>query len=409
MRVPGGGRMVISGEGEGARELFAGERENFGVARPNMVEPLLGSGSLIMMDGERHRRERALLGPMFRGERMRAYGSVVQDVTRREVEGWRAGEVVDARAVGEIIALRVIVRAVFGVEGGELGERFVGVTRRLFKGYTAMLVMPAYRKTVGRLGAERRLRRGLAEFDGLLREEISRRLESGVEGREDILSLLLSSRNGVVDGDLLDELRTMLVAGHETTATSLAWALYHLYREPELARRLVDEVAAVGERPGAEELVALPYLGAVCQEALRLHPVVPMVARQVLAPWRFRGIDLVPGDTAAVATSLLHHNSEVWEEPFGFRPERFLGRKVRPFEYAPFGGGHRRCVGAAFGEYEMRVVLGTLVSAAVFSMSERERRRRVPRAVPGNITLGPSRALRLVYEGPSDVSERGKL
>src|SRR5262249_48593713 len=124
-------------------------------------------------------------------------------------------------------------------------------------------------------------------------------------------------------------------------------------------------------------------------------------ARQLLAPWRFRGVDLAPGDTAAVATSLLHHNDDVWDEPFAFRPERFLDGTPRSFDYAPFGGGHRRCIGAPFGGYEMRIALGTLVSTARFAMTGRDRARPVPRARPRNITLGPSRALTLTYDGPA--------
>ncbi|GAB3445779.1 cytochrome P450 [Actinophytocola sediminis] len=402
---PGGsGRMVITGDPEGARELFSGPVDAFEVARPNMVEPLLGPGSLIMVDGDRHRRERRLLTPMFHGERMRAYGTVMREATLDQIGGWRPGQVVDTQKLGHAITLRVIVRAIFGVDDDTRGDRFAAATTRLFAGYTAMLTMPAYRQTVGRLGPVTRLRRRLAEFDALLRAEIDHRHAQGLTGREDILSLLLSTRyddgSTLAGTELLDELRTMVVAGHETTATSLGWALYHLYREPGLARRVIDEVAALGARPAPAELAELPLLGAVCQETLRLHPVVPMIARQLVTDWRFLGVHLVPGDTAAVATSLLHHNPDVWDEPFAFRPDRFVDRKPRPHEYAPFGGGHRRCVGAAFGEYELRVVLGTLVSAARFSMSDRDRFRPTPRARPRSITLGPDRALTLTYDGP---------
>ncbi|GGS35171.1 cytochrome P450 [Actinokineospora fastidiosa] len=402
VRVPGSGRLVVTGDPEGARELFAGPVELFATARPNMVEPLLGPGSLIMVEGDRHRHERRLLAPPFHGRRMRAYGEIIQRVTLDRLGRHRAGEPVDVLALGQAVTLAVIVRAIFGVEDSARGERFASATARLLAGYTPALAMPAFRHTVGRLGPAARLRRRLAEFDALLTAEIDARREAGVDGREDILSLLLTARyedgGAMSASDLLDELRTMVVAGHETTATSLAWAMYHLHREPGAARRLRDELAPLGTAPAPDDLAALPYLGAVCQEAMRLHPVVPMVARMLTAPWRFRGVDLVAGDTAAVATSLLHHNPEVWDEPFAFRPDRFLDSKPRPHEYAPFGGGHRRCIGAAFGEYEMRVVLGTLVSAGRFTPSDRARP--VPRARPHSITLGPSRPLTLVYDGP---------
>jgi cytochrome P450 family 110 len=408
VRMPGSGRMVITGDPEGARELFAGPVELFDVARPNMVEPLLGPGSLIMINGDRHRQERRLLTPPFHGQRMRAYGSIIQQATLGRVRAWRPGELVDTRQLGQAITLRVIVRAIFGVDDDTRADRFAAATERLFDRYTPALALPAFRHTLGRLGPAARLRQRLAEFDALLGAEIDARREQGLEDRDDILSLLLSARyedgGALSTADLLDELRTMVVAGHETTATALAWALFHLYREPALARRLVDELAPLGGLPAPADLAALPYLGAVCQEALRLHPVVPMVARRLLAPWRFRGVDLAAGDTAAVATSLLHHNPDVWDEPLAFRPDRFLERKPKAFEYAPFGGGHRRCIGAAFGDYELRVALGTLVGAATFAMTDPARP--VPKALPRNITFGPKRALTLTYQGPTTVDIR---
>lgn len=403
VRVPGSGRMVISGKPEAARELFSGPLDLFAVARPNMVEPLLGPGSLIMIDGEAHRRERRLLAPAFHGERIRGYGETMRAATVAQVAGWQAGQTVDLLEFGQQVTLRVIVRAIFGVADETRGARFAAATAKLLHGYSAKLVMPAYRNTVGRLGAVSRLRARLAEFDALLTTEIEQRRASGVEGREDILSLLLSARyedgSGLSDGELLDELRTMVVAGHETTATTLAWALYHLHREPDLAARLAGELAPLGDHPDPADLAAQPYLGAVCQEALRLHPVVPIVARQLVGPWRYQGVDLVAGDTAAVAPSLLHRNPEVWPEPFVFRPDRFVERKPKPTEYVPFGGGNRRCIGATFGEYEMRVVLGSVIAAARFSMPADDRARAVPRARPTNITLGPNRALALRFDG----------
>ncbi|OLF15940.1 cytochrome P450 [Actinophytocola xanthii] len=409
VRVPGAaGRMVVSGDPEAARELFGGPVELFDVPRPNPVEPLLGTGSLIMLSGERHRRERRVLTPPFGGQRMRAYGTIIQEAVLDQVRSWRPGQRLDAQRFGQAVTLSVIVRAVFGVDGGSLGEHFATTTAQLLQGYKPMLSVPALRRTVGRLGPEARLRRRLAAFDSLLAAEIENRRGTGVADREDILSLLLSVRyddgSELSTSDLLDELRTMVVAGHETTATTLGWALYHLYREPALVRRLIEELAPLGNPPPPAELAELPFLRAVCHEALRLHPVVPMVARRLLAPWRFRGVDLAPGDTAAVATSLLHHNPDVWDEPLTFRPDRFLDREPRGFAFAPFGGGHRRCLGAAFGDYELRIALGTVVCMATLSMPERERGRRIPPAVPRNITFGPRRPLMLTFEGPTGTA-----
>jgi cytochrome P450 len=200
----------------------------------------------------------------------------------------------------------------------------------------------------------------------------------------------------MTDTEVKDELRTLLVAGHETTATGLAWALYHLHRAPEALRRLEEELAPLGPEPEPEALARLPWLAAVCDEALRLHPVVHLVARRLRGPFTLRGYALPPGMGVMVSIVSIHADPAVYPEPERFRPERFLERRFSPFEYLPFGGGARRCIGAAFALYEMKVVLGTLLAAHCFALASE----RPVRPVRRNVTMAPDRDVALLYVGP---------
>ncbi|HSP77262.1 MAG TPA: cytochrome P450, partial [Myxococcaceae bacterium] len=239
-----------------------------------------------------------------------------------------------------------------------------------------------------------------AELDALLTEQLA--LRRGHEaGHTDILGLLLAARDEegqpMTDVELKDELRTLLIAGHETTAIGMAWALYWTHHLPEVRRELLEELAPLGPVPAPEALTRLPYLSAVCDEALRIHPAVPLVSRRTLAPFTLRGHELPPGTGLMASVSLVHSNPELYPEPERFRPERFLERRFSPFEYLPFGGGARRCIGATFALHELRIVLGSLLAAHRFALAEDGPVRPVQRS----ITLGPAGGVRLLYLGPS--------
>jgi cytochrome P450 len=398
---PGLGNVLFTASPEGARDIFQAPPELLAPPRPNPVEPLLGAGSLILLAGDRHRRERKLMMPPFHGERMRAYARVIQDASLREISRWSPGQPVHLQRSAQAITLDVIIAAIFGVHDRARQAAYARVIASLLGAYSpALLLVPALRRSFGGIGPWSRFAALRTRFDKLLTEEIVRRRRAAGED-DDILSLLLAARyddgTTLSDDDLLDELRTLLVAGHETTSTSLAWALFHLHREPGIRDRLDDELRPMGDQPAPDAMAQLPYLGAICHEALRLHPVVPIVLRRVAGSISVVGVDVHAGDTVGVAVSLLHANREIWPEPERFIPERFLDRKYSPFEYAPFGGGHRRCIGAAFAAYEMRIVLGTVMAHARLALAERDRRRPLPTAVPKSITLGPRRDLMLTY------------
>ncbi|PTL85054.1 cytochrome P450 [Vitiosangium sp. GDMCC 1.1324] len=394
------GDVVVTGDPEGIRDIFSADPALFEPLGHLVLAPALGENSLLLMGGQRHKRERKLLMPPFHGERMRAYGLLMRDITLRAAESLRPGGTFRAQDVTQSISLDVIIRAIFGIDEPERMRRYREVLTAYIESYTPLLMAATpLRRSFGGVGPWARFQRHVAELDQLLSEELATR-RGHEEGHIDILSLLLNARDEegqpMTDAELKDELRTLLLAGHETTAIGLAWALHHLHHHPETLQRLVEELAPLGALPEPEALVKLPYLGAVCDEALRLHPVLAVVGRRTVAPFTLRGHELPAGTGIMAAICVVHLDPALYPEPERFRPERFLERKFSPFEYLPFGGGARRCIGAAFAQYEMRIALGTLLAAHRFSLASDTPERPVRR----NIALGPEGGAQLVYEGP---------
>ncbi|HEX8438324.1 cytochrome P450 [Archangium sp.] len=394
------GNVVITGDPEGIREVFSSDPSVFEPLGQLPLAPAVGENSLLLMGGQRHKRERKLLMPPFHGERMRAYAQLMRELTLRAASTLKPGGTFRAQGMTQDISLEVIIRAVFGIEEPERVRRYREVMVAYLESYTPLLMMAApLRRSFGGMGPWARFQRHVAELDQLLTEELASR-RGHEEGHTDILSLLLAARDEegqpMADAELKDELRTLLIAGHETTAIGMAWALYHLHREPKTLERLLEELAPLGPTPEPEALAKLPYLSAVCDESLRLHPVVVVVGRRLRAPLTLRGRELAPGTNIMVSIWLAHHDPERFPESERFRPERFIERKFTPFEYLPFGGGARRCIGAAFALSEMRIVLGTLLATHRFSLASDKPERPVRR----NITIGPVGGVEMVYEGP---------
>ncbi|MET9489092.1 cytochrome P450 [Nocardia sp. NPDC006630] len=407
MRFPSFGSVVFTGTPEGARELFRAPVELLAPPLPNPIEPMVGPASLILARGERHRQERAVLVPAFHRNRINAYGTVIRDTARAELAGartgraWRAGARIDARDAARAMTLRVILAAVFGIDEPELLTEYTSATTEFLTSFgTPLFAVPALRRTVFGLSGWERFLAARDRLDGLIDTEVARRRamdSGGAVAGQDLLGMLLDARyedgSAMTDADLREQLRTLLVAGHETTATVLVWALYRLHRSPETLARLRAELAAAGPDLDPIEVAKLPYLDAVCQETLRLHPPVPIVLRRLTGDFVFRGTALVAGDTMGLSVQLLHTDPEVWSEPQRFHPERFLERRYGPFEFAPFGGGHRRCVGASLADFELRIVLATVLGAVRLRLSPRFARGRVPWTVPHNIATGPHAAI----------------
>ncbi|WP_431971424.1 cytochrome P450 [Nocardia sp. bgisy134] len=414
VRFPGFGAVLFTGTPAGARELFRAPTELLEPPRPNPIEPLVGPASLILTSGARHRRDRTLLAPAFHGARVRAYGELIQAATLDEIDGgttpwrpgkttpWRPGTRIDSRAAARSITLRVILEAVFGVRARERRVAYTAAITEFLTAFSGpLLLLPALRRGAFGRAPWDRFVAAREHLDRLVQADLAERKGTARQDDCDILGLLLSTRyddgSAPTDADLGDQLRTLLVAGHETTATSLVWALYHLHRVPEALRRLRAELREAGDSPAA--LPGLPYLDAVCQETLRLHPPVPIVLRRVTEPVTLRGVRVRAGDTMGLALPLLHSDPDTWDDAARFRPERFLDRRYGPFELAPYGGAHRRCVGASLADYELRVVLATLLRRVRLALPPRYARGRTPLSVPHNIATGPHRSI------PFDVIE----
>ncbi|HEU4405586.1 MAG TPA: cytochrome P450 [Polyangiaceae bacterium] len=395
------GRIVITGHPEGVRDVFAMPNTVCEPQGPNPLEPILGSGSIFLMKGDRHRRERRLMTPLFLAERMRAYGPQIQALTLAEMRRWKVGEPVEAQAFTHALALQVILRVIFGVRSPERRAALHGAISDLLHSYTVPLALvPPLRRDLLGLTGWKRFTRARERVRALLLEEIAGRRREGGAGREDILSLLVEARypdgGGLSDEALHDALCTLLVAGHETVALGLAWAFHFALNDDSVGDALRAELEPLGADATPEALSALPYVGALAQEALRRHPNVPVVARQLSESASVRGVELPKGTSVSVGVALLHMNPDVYPDPERFRPQRFLDRSYAPHEFAPFGGGVRRCLGAAFGLYEMKVVLGTAFSRARLAPVPGP----APRAVLKGISYAPDRPIRMVLREP---------
>lgn len=395
VRLPGRPPLVMVSHPDAIRDLFTGSEEDLRAGEANvLLEPLLGRHSLLLLDGREHLEERRLLQPPFQGERVQAYGEAMRDITRRAIERWPLSRPFPLHPEMQGITLDVIVRTVFGMDEGPR-------LRTLRAALVELLAVSANPRVLlaiaeGQQGGE--VARALAvraQVDAELFAEIARRRSGSTTGRYDVLSVLVGARDErghtLSDQALRDELLTMLVAGHETTATALAWAMYHVLSHPEVRARLLDEVA-----PSASpaETARLPYLDAVCRETLRLTPIVPLVGRRLTRPLRVGTLTLPAGVIAAPCIVLAHRRAERWPEPERFRPERFLESKPTPYEFLPFGGGVRRCLGANFALYEMKIVLAEILRRVVLRAAPGYRIRVVRRA----ITLAPSEGMPVVVE-----------
>ncbi|BAZ13893.1 cytochrome P450 [Calothrix sp. NIES-4071] len=332
---------------------------------------LLGEYSLMSLGGVQHQRQRQLLTPPFHGERMLGYTKIINNLTEEVMNGLEIGRPFSVRDITQAITLRTIMKAVFGLDEGSRArglEMFVNaITNQLTSvaGVT-MLYFPGLRKDWGALSPWGKYLRRRQETDKLLYQEIRERREKADLSKTDILSLLLSATDEagqpMSDKELRDELLTLLVAGQETTATALAWALYWIHKLPEVKEKLLKEIDSNGACD-ITTLTKLPYLNAVCCETLRIHPVAMLtLPRVVEKPVKLCGWDLEPGTLLYGSIYLTHQREDLYPEPKKFKPERFLARQFTPYEFLPFGGGVRRCIGAAFALFEMKVALVKILS-----------------------------------------------
>ena len=389
--VHGPGELVFISDPASLKKLFAADRVNtIAPGRNIILGPLLGPGSLLLQEGSEHLRRRKLMLPPFHGERMRAYEEVISAAAERSVASWPVGTPFRLHPSMQAITLEVILRAVFGITDERRRDELSGALVEIL-GATASpravgFIVPGLRRTP----MYRRLDGLSTRIDELLAAEITeRRADPDLGERDDILSMLVEARfddgSRMEDAELRDQLMTLLLAGHETTATGLAWTFDLLFRNPDAFARLTDEVRA-GE---------FEYLDAVIEESLRVRPVVPFTGRELREPAGLGGYELDAGTIVMAAISLTHTRPDLYPEPYAFRPERFLEGEAETYSWIPFGGGTRRCIGAAFAQFEMRVALETILR----SCELRPGSERPERAVRRNVTLSPAGGTLAVLEG----------
>ncbi len=390
LRMMGLGDMVFVADPELIKQVFTGDREVFHAGEANSaMEPVLGPHSLLLLDGQRHLHERKLLLPPFHGEAVRAYAERVAELAAEEVATWPVGEAFAVRPRMQAITLEVILRAVIGVRDPARLDRLRELLPKLLEfSLTDMWTVWLFPKVMDTFLARRhKSMRVRPEVDRLIAEEIAAH-RADPDGRDDVLALLVAARDEdgrpLSDAALRDHLITLLLAGHETTTTGLAWAFERLVRHPDKLERLRRELA----RGEGDE-----YLDAVVSETLRVRPVIESVWRLLTRPAELGGY-LLPAGTTVLPSIALVQLSGAFDDPEEFRPERFLGEGAAPYTFIPFGGGARRCIGAAFAMMEMKLVLRE-------AMSRIELR---PTVEPGepprthNVTLVPKRGARVVVE-----------
>ena len=360
------GEVFHVAERELVEEIFKWKPAQYNVGEPRQIMgPVLGSSSILLLDSEPHMRMRKLMLPPFHGEAIAHYAELIEQITNRELDTWSAGDTIRTRRVAQKITMEVIIRAVFGVTDRRRVAMLQRLLPRLSSPNPLLLLV---QKDLGPRSPWGRFVRLRDHVDRLLYEEIEqRRNDPDLDTREDILTLLLSARDAagarLTDRELRDELITLLLAGHETTATSIAWAVERVLRAPSALERLIDEIRA-GE-PG-------DYLDAVIKETLRVRPVVPEVFRAPTQPTELGGYQFAAGTQLAASILLVQHDPEVYPDPDAFRPERFLDGAPEPYTWVPFGGGVRRCLGAAFATLEMKVVISTIFARARLRASRLE-------------------------------------
>ena len=391
--------MVLISDPAAIKALYMERSHGLPPGRDIILKPILGSKSLLLQEGAEHLSRRRLMLPPFHGERMRSYEAVVEEIVTAEIDSWPLDREFPIHSRMQAVTLEVILRVVFGVSSGPRLDRLRGMLAGVLQETAsprAQLVGLATRRFGGR-GPWARFEGQLRAVDELLYAEIAdHRARGGLEERDDILSMLMQAEfedgGTMSDEELRDQLMTLLLAGHETTATALAWTFDLLLRHRESLQRLRDSLEA-----GEDD-----YLRATITESLRLRPVLPLAGRRLATELVADGLTLPAGTDVTPAIWLTHTRADLYPEPFAFQPDRFLEEGPDTYGWIPFGGGIRRCIGASFAEFEMRIVLREVLTRCdlhkASPLPEKTGRR--------NITLSPKGGTPVVVTAIRPARER---
>ena len=380
--------------------IFSDEMQSFDLGKiTHVFKPLTGVQSLIMQQGKHHQRLRQLLMPPLHGKRLSTYSQLIQKITETAINNWSVGTQLSVRETVADIVLDVILRVVLGLQPN---ERYIQL-KTLIKPYLEQVNDPLYsvqffwpllQQNWGAWSPWGQFLKQRQQIDQLLYAEIAeRRLNPG---GEDVLSLLIAAQdeqgNTLTDEELHDQLITLLLLGYDTTSSALAWAFYWIHKTPQVCQNLEQERQNLDQNSDALDITQLPYLTAVCQETLRIHPIAlisqPRVVKKAV---KIQNYQFAPGTILVPCIHLAHHRNSVFPDSKQFKPERFLNHKFSAYEYFPFGGGRRSCIGMALSLFEMKLILSTILSHYQLQLIEH----RPVKAVRRGITIIPSNDFKL--------------
>ncbi|NJL61217.1 MAG: cytochrome P450 [Methylacidiphilales bacterium] len=395
-----GDTVVFVNHPQGIQEILNSDRNNFiAIGEANKVlRPVVGDYSILMMEREQHRRRRQFLMPSFHGEKMRIYGELMCGLTEEVLSQLPQGKPFSAHAAMQEISLQVILKAVLGLSGGERCKKLKNLLPQMLLSLfhssltSTLLFFPFLQHNLGGWSPWAKFVHQRQEIGELLYAEICERRRQGNLNGVDILSLLISSKDkageGMTDFELRDELITLIVAGYETTATAMAWGLYWIHQQLNVREKIIAEIDSLDNVSDPMSIFRLPYLTAVCNESLRIHPITPFTfPRQVQETTQLLGNTLEPGMIVQGCIYLAHQREDLYPQAKQFRPERFLEREFSLYEFLPFGGGARRCIGETLAIFEMKLVLATILSRYQLELVDKQPeklKRRGPTLAPGN-------------------------
>jgi cytochrome P450 len=406
-------RFIFVSHPEALQQILTNDRKQFSAPGEanRIISPLVGESNVALLSGDRHKKRRQLLLPPFHGERMRSYANLIIEITQNVMDALPKDQPFIARDQMQSISLQVIVETVFGIREGERYQEIKHLLSSMLDIFrmpsmAAVLFFPSLQKDFGPWSPWGKFMRTQKKVDNLLYAEIAERRANPDFSRTDILSLLMSARDEagqpMSDLELRDELLMLLFAGHETTATAMSWALYWIHRQSEIKEKVLQELATLGNNPNPNDIARLPYLTAVCNETLRLYPVAMLTfIRRVEEPVEVLGYHLEAGTILGGCIYLTHHRPEIYPNSKQFKPERFLERQFTPYEFMPFGGGARRCIGEALAMFEMKLVLATILSRYELALAEQKLEQPRRRGV----TLAPGTGVKMVMKGKRELLE----
>ncbi|MBD2177849.1 cytochrome P450 [Pseudanabaena sp. FACHB-1998] len=401
-----GTSLIFVNDSQSIQQILTSDRKQFSAPGElnGILRPFVGNSSIFTIEGDRHKKRRQMVMPAFHGSRMQNYGQLIFDLTIKALDNLKAsssnGDFI-VRSVMQNVSLQVILQTVFGLHEGARFSKLSSLLSEMTELFTSPLTsialfFPALQKDLGSWSPWGKFVRLRNQIDEIIYTEIAERRANHNPEQTDILSMLLSSVDeegkGMSDQELHDELMALLIAGHETTATAVTWALYWIYRSPEVKEKLLQELKSVSDSTDWMSIFRLPYLTAVCNESLRIHPVAMLTfPRMVEEPVEILGYPIDPKTIVIGCIYLLHQREDLYPNPHQFRPERFLERQFSPYEFMPFGGGVRRCVGEALAQFEMKIILATILSHYNLELSEtkpvKPKRRGVTLAPAGGIKM----------------------